>query len=46
MGSYTLYADKKECCGCSACVDACGVGAICMVSDGEGFWYQIGRAHV
>ncbi len=39
MGSYTLYADKKECCGCGACADACGVGAICMVSDGEGFWY-------
>lgn len=34
-----LYADKKECCGCGACVDACEAGAICMVCDKEGFWY-------
>lgn len=31
--------DKKECCGCKACGDACRVGAISFPVDNEGFWY-------
>lgn len=34
-----LFHQKEECCGCSACKEVCPVGAICMVSDEEGFWY-------
>ena len=30
---------KKECCGCSACVDICPVKCISMVQDQEGFYY-------
>ena len=32
-------ADKKDCCGCQACGDACAKGAISFVADEEGFWY-------
>lgn len=31
--------DKKECCGCNACGDACAHGAITFKTDIEGFWY-------
>lgn len=31
--------DKKDCCGCNACGDACTHGAIRFVTDNEGFWY-------
>jgi len=31
--------NKKDCCGCSACVSVCPVGCITMVSDSEGFAY-------
>ena len=31
--------DKKECCGCCACFDACQVDAISLEVDHEGFWY-------
>ena len=31
--------DKKDCCGCNACGDVCGHGAISFVDDEEGFWY-------
>ena len=34
-----LFSEKKECCGCGACVDVCKAGAIRMVQDKEGFWY-------
>jgi len=34
-----LYSDKKECCGCSACVSICPKNAISMVLDNEGFLY-------
>lgn len=33
------YAQKKNCCGCSACGDICPVNAIRMTQDGEGFLY-------
>lgn len=31
--------DKKDCCGCNACGDACAHGAITFKTDIEGFWY-------
>lgn len=31
--------DKKKCCGCTACFNACPVNAIMMVKDDEGFYY-------
>lgn len=31
--------DKKDCCGCNACSDICGHGAITFKTDTEGFWY-------
>ena len=34
-----LFSEKKECCGCGACVDVCKAGAIRMGQDKEGFWY-------
>lgn len=31
--------DKKNCCGCGACAQACGLNCITMVADEEGFLY-------
>ena len=31
--------DKTACCGCTACVSACPVRCIDLVTDEEGFWY-------
>ncbi len=31
--------EKKQCTGCSACVDICKHGAITLETDIEGFWY-------
>ncbi|MFR9542661.1 MAG: Coenzyme F420 hydrogenase/dehydrogenase, beta subunit C-terminal domain [Rikenellaceae bacterium] len=31
--------DKKDCCGCCACVDVCAHKAITLKTDIEGFWY-------
>lgn len=31
--------DKKNCCGCNACGDACAAKAISFQTDEEGFWY-------
>ena len=31
--------DKTLCCGCNACGDICGQGAISFETDHEGFWY-------
>ena len=31
--------DKKNCCGCNACGDACAQQAISFKTDNEGFWY-------
>ncbi len=37
---YMLVLDKKkDCCGCSACVNICPVGCISMKPDEEGFLY-------
>jgi len=33
--------DKKDCCGCNACGDACPKGAICFETDDEGFLYPV-----
>ena len=33
--------DRKLCCGCSACADACPHGAIRMQADGMGFRYPV-----
>ena len=33
--------DKKDCCGCTACYNACPVNAIKMEADEEGFLYPI-----
>lgn len=33
--------DKKNCCGCGACADACSCGAISFVPDAEGFRYPV-----
>ena len=35
----TLYKDKKDCCGCGACMNVCPKNAITMKSDGCGFAY-------
>ncbi len=34
-----IYEEKRDCCGCGACMDACRTGAIHMRRDKEGFWY-------
>ena len=40
-----LYTEKKHCCGCGACKDACPMEAIELVADQEGFLYpQIDEA--
>lgn len=31
--------DKKQCCGCNACIQACPINCISMHNDEEGFWY-------
>ena len=33
--------EKKDCCGCEACVNRCKVGAINMVINDEGFYYPV-----
>ena len=34
-----LFERAEDCCGCSACLAVCPVGAIAMVVDREGFEY-------
>ena len=35
------FSDKKECCGCNACVQRCPKQCIKMDADNEGFYYPI-----
>lgn len=35
----TLFENKENCCGCSACYAVCPVKAITMTADIEGFLY-------
>lgn len=35
----TLYRQKEDCCGCTACYAICPKNAISMVEDEEGFEY-------
>ena len=39
MSSIVLFEDKKDCCGCGACFNACPKKAISMVEDEYGFKY-------
>ena len=39
MDYPVLFAEKSECCGCSACMAVCPKEAILMVEDEEGFRY-------
>lgn len=34
-----IYNEKKNCCGCTACMNVCPVNAITMIPDKEGFLY-------
>jgi coenzyme F420-reducing hydrogenase beta subunit len=36
-----LYKEKKECCGCSACVNICPQQAISMIPDEDGFLFPV-----
>ena len=36
-----VYKNKKDCCGCTACYNACGVNAIEMKADEKGFLYPV-----
>ena len=39
MKNITDNFDKKNCCGCEACVQVCPKKAVCMKEDSEGFRY-------
>lgn len=39
MSMKEIFKDKKECCGCGACMEICPVQAITMREDREGFLY-------
>ncbi len=39
--SYSVYENKQDCCGCSACMNICPKGAITMTADDEGFLYPV-----
>ncbi len=36
-----LFHDKKDCCGCGACMNICQIGAIIMKEDEYGFQYPL-----
>ena len=37
MSSIVLFDDKKDCCGCGACMNVCPKNAIRMAEDEVGF---------
>lgn len=39
MSSIVLFDDKKDCCGCGACMNVCPKNAIRMAEDEVGFVY-------
>ena len=39
MEEIILFKDKKDCCGCGACVNVCSKKAITMQPDEYGFLY-------
>lgn len=39
MNNIILFENKKDCCGCEACVNICSKQAISMVKDENGFFY-------
>lgn len=41
MSNIILFNDKKECCGCGACMNVCPKNAIRMVEDEVGFVYPV-----
>ena len=41
MKTPLLYSEKKDCCGCRACMNACPMSAITMEMDEYGFYYPI-----
>lgn len=41
MSKTVLFNDKKECCGCGACMNACPKSAIQMLEDEHGFVYPV-----
>ena len=41
MSEIILYKDKKECCGCGACMNICPKSAIKMQADEYGFIYPV-----
>lgn len=41
MSKIVLFENKKDCCGCSACVNVCPKGAIEMSADENGFIYPV-----
>lgn len=40
MSSIVLFDDKKDCCGCGACMNVCPKNAIRMAEDEVGFVYR------
>lgn len=41
MSEIILYKDKKDCCGCGACMNICPKSAIQMQADEYGFIYPV-----
>ena len=41
MSEIILYKDKKDCCGCGACMNICPKSAIQMQEDEYGFIYPV-----
>ena len=37
----TLFIEKEDCCGCTACFNVCPKTAITMTQDEQGFYYPV-----